>query len=74
MFVLYNSNLNRYFKHPKVGGVWWTADQTEAQLFLDKIKQIAVGYGYPELVDGFSIQEIPEMIEEINENQASPGI
>lgn len=71
MFVLYNSNLNRYFKHPKIGGVWWTSDHSEAKSFLDNIKQIVVGCGYPELINGFSIQEIPEMIEEINEDQTS---
>ena len=61
MFVLFNKNLNRYFKHPKAGGIWYTNDLVEANVFIENIKKFSIEVGYPELTDGFVVQEVSEM-------------
>lgn len=69
MFVLYNENLNRYFKHPRVGGIWWTSDSQEAESMLDNIKQAVILSGMSQITTGMKVVEIPETIEQFNENQ-----
>lgn len=64
MFVLYNEKLNRYFKHPRAGGIWWSHDADEAGKMLDNIKQAVVESGYPEITTGMTVLEIPEQIHE----------
>jgi hypothetical protein len=64
MFVLFNEKLNRYFKHPRAGGVWWSHDSAEAEKMLDNIKQAVVESGYPEITTGMRVFEISETIHE----------
>jgi hypothetical protein len=64
MFVLFNQNLNRYFKHPRVDGVWWTNNSEEAEKMLDNIKQAVIESGYPEIVSGMKVIEISEQFDE----------
>lgn len=71
MFVLFNENLNRYFKHPRVGGIWWTHSAEEAENMLANIKQTVVESGYPEITMGMKILEIAE---QFNENQECTSI
>lgn len=63
MFVLHNEKLNRFFKHPRVGGVWWSHDKSEAEKMLDNIKQAVIESGFPEIVSGMKVIEISENIE-----------
>jgi hypothetical protein len=74
MFVLYNENLNRYFKHPRVGGVWWSHDAAEAEKMLENIKSAVVESGFPEVVNGLRVVEFSETIEEYHEDQKCPGV
>jgi ABC-type iron transport system FetAB ATPase subunit len=64
MFVLFNEKLNKYFKHPRVGGIWWTHDAAEANKMLENIKQVVVESGYSEITTGMTVLEIPEQINE----------
>ena len=74
MFVLFNKNLNRYFKHPKIG-IWWSHDHEEANKLLEVMKQLIVDSGLPELAAGLVVHEIADDIRELNnENQTSTFI
>jgi uncharacterized Fe-S cluster-containing MiaB family protein len=61
MFVLFNENLNRYFKHKRTG-VWYSHDRQEAELLLENIKKV-VAESIPELINGLKVVEISELID-----------
>jgi hypothetical protein len=61
MFVLYNKNLNRYFKHPRIG-VWWSHDLEEAEQLLQVAKEVVKDMGLSELADALVVQEVTDEI------------